>query len=124
MKDIIIKTIISAEPFMSDIYLKSPDHRNNCFELYGFDILIDNNFKPWLLEVNVCPSLNSSSPLDNKIKHSLLIDIFNLIGIIPYDKNKYEHDQKKKIPGSKSEENKAFSKNINDIKNLNYENCV
>ena len=47
-------------------------HRNCCFELYGFDILIDSNLKPWLLEINVCPSLSSSSPLDRKIKYGYI----------------------------------------------------
>ena len=65
---------------------KTPDHRNNCFELYGFDVLIDENFNPWLLECNVCPSLSSSSPLDKKIKTSLICDILNLVGFTPYDK--------------------------------------
>jgi len=77
---------------MTDMYLRSTEHRNNCFELYGFDILIDKNLKPWLLEVNVCPSLNSSSPLDRKIKHTLLSDLLNLIGVVPYDKSKFESD--------------------------------
>lgn len=86
VKDIIIKTCISVEPLMLDIHAKSSEHRTNCFELYGFDILIDSNLKPWILEVNVCPSLSSSSPLDRKIKHSLLVDTLNIIGIIPYDK--------------------------------------
>jgi tubulin polyglutamylase TTLL4 len=33
------------------------------------------------MEVNVCPSLSSSSPMDRKIKHTLLTDVLNLIGI-------------------------------------------
>ena len=60
-----------------------------CFELYGFDILIDRNLKPWLLEINVSPSLSSSSPLDKMIKNALMTDVFNTVGIIPYDKKKF-----------------------------------
>ena len=81
IKDTLVKTLISAEPYMCDMFAKSQEHRTNCFELYGFDILIDNNLKPWLLEVNVRPSLSSSSPLDRRIKHTLICDVFNLIGL-------------------------------------------
>jgi len=41
---------------------------NNCFEILGFDIMIDSSYKPWLLEVNLCPSLATDSPLDLKVK--------------------------------------------------------
>lgn len=89
IKDIIIKTCISAEPFMLCSGNKSVGHRNNCFELYGFDILIDANLKPWLIEVNVCPSLSSTSPLDKRIKATLISDILNLVGFYPYNKKKF-----------------------------------
>jgi tubulin polyglutamylase TTLL4 len=67
---------------------KCNGNKNACFELYGFDILIDKNLKPWLLEVNVLPSLSSSSPFDKVIKTMLICDILSLIGIRGYDKKK------------------------------------
>lgn len=69
--DLIIKTIISIEP---NVYtaLQQVAYKSSCFELFGFDILLDSNFKPWLLEVNLTPSLNCDSPLDLSIKSSLI----------------------------------------------------
>lgn len=32
------------------------DSRQGCFELYGFDVILDQNFQPWLLEVNLSPA--------------------------------------------------------------------
>ena len=61
----------------------SVPYYNNCFELLGFDILIDDYLNPWLLEVNRSPSLNCDSPLDQKIKGELISDLFTLIGITP-----------------------------------------
>ena len=31
--------------------------KDNCYELFGFDILIDNKLKPWLIEINGPPQL-------------------------------------------------------------------
>jgi len=42
--------------------------RTCCFELFGFDVLLDDELQPHLLEVNISPSLSSSSPLDKQIK--------------------------------------------------------
>ena len=55
-------------------------NKNAGFEVYGFDVLVDANLRPWLLEVNVSPSLSSSSPLDKQIKTTLLSDTLYLIG--------------------------------------------
>ena len=64
IEDIIIKTIISAEPILNNAFEMFVPHRNNCFELLGFDILVDDNLNPWLLEVNLSPSLACDSSLD------------------------------------------------------------
>lgn len=78
--------MISGEPNIyagTNMYVP---HRGNCFELLGFDVILDDTLKPWLLEVNLSPSLNCNSPLDLKIKGQLIADLFNLIGIRPEPK--------------------------------------
>jgi tubulin polyglutamylase TTLL5 len=62
--------------------------QNNCFELLGFDILLDSNMKPWLMEVNLSPSLASESPLDLKIKSNCFLDTMNLISLRKFDRRK------------------------------------
>eukprot|EP01006_Ploeotia_vitrea_P048830 TRINITY_DN67278_c0_g6_i1.p1 TRINITY_DN67278_c0_g6~~TRINITY_DN67278_c0_g6_i1.p1 ORF type:complete len:415 (-),score=22.98 TRINITY_DN67278_c0_g6_i1:82-1326(-) len=51
----------------------------HCFEMYGFDLLIDNNYKPWLIEVNASPSLAYTTANDRQLKTELLNDVFNLV---------------------------------------------
>ena len=57
-------------------------------ELFGFDILIDSDLKPWLLEVNLSPSLATESPLDMSIKSNPIADTFTLVGIKRFDRKK------------------------------------
>ncbi len=57
------------------------DISNKCFELLGFDIMIDDTLEPKLIEINHQPSLTSSSPLDHVIKKCLLIDVLNLLNL-------------------------------------------
>jgi tubulin polyglutamylase TTLL5 len=67
---------------------KNGTHRTNCFEILGVDILIDSDLKPWLLEVNLSPSLACDSPLDMSIKSTLVVDTFNICGIKRFDRKK------------------------------------
>jgi tubulin polyglutamylase TTLL4 len=97
IKDVIIKTLISVEPAIVATTSRCTKHRNVCFELYGFDILLDSKLKPWLLEVNISPSLSSSSPLDKKIKTVLICDTLNLTGVFPYDRKQYERETENQL---------------------------
>ena len=88
IEDICIKTVLSAEPFMFQAFQNNVPQRDNCFELLGFDILIDSMLEPWLIEVNLSPSLGCDSALDQRVKANLISDLFTLIGITPLDKRK------------------------------------
>eukprot|EP00762_Andalucia_godoyi_P007648 ANDGO_07945.mRNA.1 putative alpha-tubulin polyglutamylase Ttll1 len=51
----------------------------HCFECYGYDIIIDSNLKPWLIEVNASPSLTASTRADRIMKTQLIDDILNIV---------------------------------------------
>lgn len=74
-------------------------HWTNCFEILGYDVLIDSDLKPWLLEANLSPSLTPDSPLDLKLKGQVVSDAFTLIGMKKFDwrkesMNKVKHRMK------------------------------
>ena len=84
IKDIIIKIILSVTDMAIPIIKSFKLSSGNLFEIYGVDILLDAELNPWLMEVNLNPSLNCDSELDLKVKSKLLTDIFNIIGAIPF----------------------------------------
>ncbi|KAI5617836.1 putative tubulin polyglutamylase TTLL1 [Silurus asotus] len=51
----------------------------HCFECYGYDIIIDDKLKPWLIEVNASPSLTSSTANDRILKYNLINDTLNIV---------------------------------------------
>ena len=68
--DVLIKTLIGSTSNITPKVERSGIKWDQCFEIYGFDLLLDHKLKPWLLEINLLPSLSSSSPLDKRIKLS------------------------------------------------------
>jgi len=51
----------------------------HCFECYGYDIIIDNNLKPWLVEVNSSPALSATTKSDRILKNELIDDVLNIV---------------------------------------------
>ena len=86
--DVIIKALITGEHPVLNGMKRNCSHRTNWFELFGFDVLLDSDLKPWLLEINLSPSLSSDSPLDFTIKTNLIADAFNLVGVMKFDRRR------------------------------------
>ena len=51
----------------------------HCYEVYGYDIIIDDNLQPWLIEVNASPSLSATTKSDRIMKSAVLDDVFNIV---------------------------------------------
>lgn len=73
--DIIRFTIISNLPNLIANYktaINVGDGKSRLFEILGFDILLDSNADPWLIEVNSMPSLTAGSEFDLNLKTSVV----------------------------------------------------
>lgn len=46
---------------LSCAHLLNPNKRRHCFEVFGYDFMIDRRLKTWLIEINTNPSLSESN---------------------------------------------------------------
>jgi len=95
ISDVCVKTLLACEPPMKMEWARMLDGNNSwiswsggahpasCFQVFGFDVMLDDAMKAWLLEVNVRPSFSSGSPLDKRIKTKLIADALTLVGVKP-----------------------------------------
>lgn len=72
MKDIVIDTILATKKSLN-FY-----GRRHCFELLGYDFLIDEDFRTWLLEVNVNPNLGFLNKEHGKLMQHMISNILTL----------------------------------------------
>ena len=75
------------------------------FQILGVDVLVDEDAKPWLLEVNQSPSLTTDTPLDEAIKYDMVYDTINLIGL-----------KRKRIINSRPKLQNRYRSNIKELK--------
>lgn len=79
LRSLAIKSLISGEGCLNRMYRQNVNSRYNCYELFGFDVLLDENLVPWLLEINISPSLHSELPLDLHVKGPLIRGVLNTV---------------------------------------------
>lgn len=66
MKDIVIDTYCAVKNHLN------PNHRRNHFELFGYDFLIDEDFRVWLIEVNSNPYIGTPNEYTEKLVPSMI----------------------------------------------------
>ncbi|XP_061379441.1 tubulin polyglutamylase TTLL13-like isoform X2 [Danaus plexippus] len=97
---VIVKTIISAWPILKHSYhacFPSHDMVHACFEILGFDILLDHKLHPFILEVNHSPSFHTDTQLDREVKEGLLTDTLTMLNIWQCDKKRVLEEDRKRI---------------------------
>ena len=97
IKAVIVKTLLAVQPQLRNTYHQILGDDNtgfSCFEILGFDILLDRKARPWLLEVNHAPSFACGSALDELIKRELMRTM-RLLNPSPYHKKKYREELKR-----------------------------
>jgi tubulin monoglycylase TTLL3/8 len=80
MKKMVIKSLQSVQDMM--------ESRKNSFELFGYDFLIDDDFKPWLIEINSSPSMEYSTAITSRLVKAVLEDTVKVLVDYPKAKNK------------------------------------
>lgn len=78
IKEIVIDSILCAQEGVTT-------DKNKCWEVYGFDIMIDENYHPWLIEINSSPACDYSTPVTEAFVKKALPDILKVVLDNGYD---------------------------------------
>ena len=57
IKKMVVRSVFATKDLID------PMKRKHCFELFGYDFIIDEDFNTWMIEVNTNPCLEESSSL-------------------------------------------------------------
>ena len=74
--DIVVKTILSGINLLTKAEeVKCPSCGfNRCFQVFGFDILLDKEAKPYVLEINFRPNLDYHRGVERRMKSQMICD--------------------------------------------------
>ena len=68
---------------------------SRCFEILGFDVMLDEKLRPHLIEVNHLPSFGTDAPIDKAIKSKVIEQAMGIVRAKANDKKVYEKTQRR-----------------------------
>ena len=88
LEHVTISSIIAGMMEIRKYHKRLIPHRHTSYEMYGIDIMFDEDLKPHLIEINISPSMSGlDSKLDQDIKYPLMLDLLRMARIIDCNPN-------------------------------------
>jgi hypothetical protein len=72
MRSLIMRSVLATRKLID------PNRRRSCFELFGYDFIIDEDFNTWLIEVNTNPCIEESSSVLKILLPRMIDDMMKL----------------------------------------------
>lgn len=91
MKNIAIETLESVRENMMP--------RKNTFEIFGFDFMIDENYRVWLIEVNSSPTMEYSTKVTTQIVRRGMSDLADLVNNYMFRGKCYDKSKAQELYG-------------------------
>lgn len=89
LEHVTIMTVIAGMMEIRKHHENLIPHRHTSYEMYGIDIMLDQDMNPHLIEINISPSMSGlDSKLDQEIKFPLQLDLLRMARIIDCDPTK------------------------------------
>tara|TARA_Y100000389_G_C17438176_1_gene506862 strand:- start:474 stop:1673 length:1200 start_codon:yes stop_codon:yes gene_type:complete len=72
-------------------------HNNGQFQLFGADVILDKQLKPYILEINKGPDMKHKDEADRVLKKKVIFDTFNLMNVVKPKTEDYKNMFRKLI---------------------------
>lgn len=59
IKEAVIASVLAGQEWLV--------HRDNSYELFGYDLMLDEELNVWLIEINSSPAMDFSTPITQKL---------------------------------------------------------
>ena len=71
IKDVVWRTLKAVQ--------ETQEQKSNCFEVYGFDIVLDEDLNPWVIEVNLSPACTERASWLTEMLNNSCLDLLSYL---------------------------------------------